>query len=542
MVGVEDIIIDTDMSIDVDDVGMLCAAHALQDLGEARILAVLHDTAATYGVGAISVINRYYGRDGIPVGAYKGVIGAPGPRSSRPAFVNGGKGQYLEALVEQFGSAIRNITEAPEAVPIFRRALEAAADHSVTIVAVGFLTNVLDLLLDPGHAPTRFPGAKLIQRKVKRMVVMGGVRECPEGAGCPVAEWNLAGCGGSANTWEWKRGGCGDYDLLGSVTNRTIDLWPRSVPIVWTSWESGTPVMTGQSFFDSPQHAAGPCGIAYEVFCSIMNRNEPWHPWCTVHNRAGGRKAYARSSYDPLSVVYAVRGNSESFYTEERGFNYVNPSTGVNRWVAAANGPHTYLVNTAEPLDIAAHINEVLALRPAHENVQPPLNPPFPPPPPPPPSPLPPPLPPSVPWPQAPSPPDLPPPFPPLPRPPLPSPPPPSPLSPEPLLPPPPTLPPPFSLASITIPTSDNSLLLIGSGAGMVLVGSYLVFWKGKQPARRRQHQRVTNSERELETGRKKKSSRRAKKPVADEDDDEDQLINDEFAAPPPTKQKGPRL
>ena len=76
----------------------------------------------------------------------------------------------------------------------------------------------------------------------------------------------------------------------------------------------------------------------------------------------------------------------------------------------------------------------------------------------------------------------------------------------------------------------------------MVLVGSYLVFWKGKQPARRRQHQRVTNSERELETGRKKKSSRRAKKPVADEDDDEDQLINDEFAAPPPTKQKGPRL
>ena len=40
--GVQDLIIDTDMSIDVDDVGMLCAAHALVDLGEARILAVLH--------------------------------------------------------------------------------------------------------------------------------------------------------------------------------------------------------------------------------------------------------------------------------------------------------------------------------------------------------------------------------------------------------------------------------------------------------------------------------------------------------------------
>ena len=39
------IIIDTDMSIDTDDVGALCVAHALHDLGEASILAVTHDTA-----------------------------------------------------------------------------------------------------------------------------------------------------------------------------------------------------------------------------------------------------------------------------------------------------------------------------------------------------------------------------------------------------------------------------------------------------------------------------------------------------------------
>ena len=51
--GVQDLIIDTDMSIDVDDVGMLCAAHALVDLGEARILSVLHDSHAVYGIGTI---------------------------------------------------------------------------------------------------------------------------------------------------------------------------------------------------------------------------------------------------------------------------------------------------------------------------------------------------------------------------------------------------------------------------------------------------------------------------------------------------------
>ena len=54
------LIIDTDMSIDVDDVGALCVAHALQDLGEAQILAVTHNTGLDQGVGAISVITNYY--------------------------------------------------------------------------------------------------------------------------------------------------------------------------------------------------------------------------------------------------------------------------------------------------------------------------------------------------------------------------------------------------------------------------------------------------------------------------------------------------
>ena len=56
------LIIDTDMGVDVDDAGMLCAAHALQDNGEATILAVVHDLNIDTGVGAISAINNYYVR------------------------------------------------------------------------------------------------------------------------------------------------------------------------------------------------------------------------------------------------------------------------------------------------------------------------------------------------------------------------------------------------------------------------------------------------------------------------------------------------
>ena len=66
------LIIDTDMGYDVDDVGAVCIANMLQDRGEAKILAIVHNTGFDLGVGAISSINHYYGHDDIPIGAYKG--------------------------------------------------------------------------------------------------------------------------------------------------------------------------------------------------------------------------------------------------------------------------------------------------------------------------------------------------------------------------------------------------------------------------------------------------------------------------------------
>ena len=84
-----DLLIDTDLGTDVDDVGMLCAAHALADLGEARILAVTHGTNLDSAVGAISAINHYYNRDDIAIGAYHGPIGSGG---GQPGWTREGRG------------------------------------------------------------------------------------------------------------------------------------------------------------------------------------------------------------------------------------------------------------------------------------------------------------------------------------------------------------------------------------------------------------------------------------------------------------------
>ena len=120
-----DIIVDTDLSIDVDDVGAMCVAHALVDRGEARLLAVIHDTALPEGVGAVSVINEYYGRQ-IPLGAYRGRVGAPGSDLAQPGWTNQGRGRYVDSLLSEFASPVRHASEVADAVTVYREALNRA--------------------------------------------------------------------------------------------------------------------------------------------------------------------------------------------------------------------------------------------------------------------------------------------------------------------------------------------------------------------------------------------------------------------------------
>src|SRR5207249_1436505 len=92
--GPVDVIFDTDMALDVDDVGALALLHALSDRKECRILAVgVSESARAYdGLWAAAmadVIDTYYGRPEIPVGVYRG------PHQNLPE-----KGRYAEKTVK----------------------------------------------------------------------------------------------------------------------------------------------------------------------------------------------------------------------------------------------------------------------------------------------------------------------------------------------------------------------------------------------------------------------------------------------------------
>ena len=56
------LIVDTDLGFDVDDVGAIAVANNLADEGYCDILAIVHNTGFYEGIGGVSVLNNWWVR------------------------------------------------------------------------------------------------------------------------------------------------------------------------------------------------------------------------------------------------------------------------------------------------------------------------------------------------------------------------------------------------------------------------------------------------------------------------------------------------
>lgn len=237
------VIYETDMCLDVDDVGALAMLNALADKGEVEILAVCFNEVHDSGAATIDAINTWYGRGSIPIGVYKGKLDSPD-----------GSG-YLSHVAE-FAHELTNET-APDALDVYLKVLRKQPDRSVTIISVGFLNNIYDLLrADPG----------LIDRKVVELVVMGGLNG---------DDFNLVRHG------------------LVEKTQFVIQTWPT--PLIVSDFGGGT--LTGARLSTAP--AANPVREAY-------------YRWF-------GDRYDGRCSWDQVAALYGVRGFGGCFYEISEG-------------------------------------------------------------------------------------------------------------------------------------------------------------------------------------------------------------------------------
>lgn len=294
------IILDTDIGTDIDDAGALAVLHALASRSEARILAVMSANSNFWSAPAIDVINTYYGRPDIPVGASR-----TGPCDEL----------WYHDSVPAFPHDLTASSEAPEAVDLYRKILANEPDRSVTIVTIGWLTNLGDLLDSRPDTHSPLPGRELVAAKVTELVTMGGI--WPNNAG--EGEYNFK------------------MDL--PAARKVVQEWPG--PIMFTGL--GINVMTGSRLMAvAPER--NPVRAFYGNFLQT-------------------NKVAERSSWDLIAVLYAVRGLSGYFTADSKGQCVVRGKG--TAWEPGENHKnHAYLIYKMAPPDLASEIEDLMLMPP----------------------------------------------------------------------------------------------------------------------------------------------------------------------------------
>ncbi|KAI1465458.1 nucleoside hydrolase [Daldinia caldariorum] len=283
------VIIDTDLFSDVDDAGALAVANVLHNYGLADLRGVAVNTCSRYGALAASAINTYFGNGDIPVAALR-------PLTNDTFFDSRDfvLGEYTSKVARNWPRSLNDSSATPTPVELYRRTLSAAEDHSITLISIGFLTNIAELMSSPPDTIASSTGASLVSTKVKELVVMGG--RYPSGK-----EFNFAGDDPSA-------------------TYSVVNTWPRDVPVTYSGFELGADIFSGEKLADYAPPGS-PVLAAYQ-----------WYV---------GRCRTARESWDPVTTLYGILGLDGSpelgieplfEYANELGYNEVS-ADGSNSWV-----------------------------------------------------------------------------------------------------------------------------------------------------------------------------------------------------------------
>ena len=161
------LILDTDLGPDYDDVGAMALMHALADSGQVNILAVVSSNKDEHVVPCIEVLNTYFNRPDIPVGAPKSEGGV--------SLTTWHKTKWTEELPARYPHKTAKTSDASDAVKVYRRILSTQPDSSVVVCTIGFFTNLKNLLLSGGDEYSPLSGCDLVAKKVKRVVSMAGL-------------------------------------------------------------------------------------------------------------------------------------------------------------------------------------------------------------------------------------------------------------------------------------------------------------------------------------------------------------------------------
>jgi inosine-uridine nucleoside N-ribohydrolase len=198
---------------------------------------------------------------------------------------------------------------------LYRKILSKQPKHSVTIVTIGFLTNLGGLLKSKADKYSSLDGKKLVAEKVKQLVCMAG--KFPEGY-----EFNV------------------DKDIPASQFVFTN--WPTT--ILFSGFEIGEKIKAGLPLINNSAIQNSPVKDVFRI-CIPMAKED-----------SAGRK-----SWDETAVMIAVKGFAP-YYNLHYGHIQV-ANDGKNTWIDAVK-TQAYLVEAKPSSEVESYVNNAMMHQP----------------------------------------------------------------------------------------------------------------------------------------------------------------------------------
>ncbi|MCD8295313.1 MAG: nucleoside hydrolase [Clostridia bacterium] len=299
-----DLIFETDMGNDIDDALALDMIFKYQDAGLVNLLGIGINKESNddrmWPAEFADIMCTWYGYPDTPIGLLRhGAYCDDGSNYTRDvALMTDANGNPL------FARTVKDYEALPEVPALYRRILAARPDSSVTMVSVGFSTNIAALLDTPGDEVSPLTGRELVARKVKLLSVMGG---------------------------KIIDGSYHEYNIVRDIpaAQKVFSEWPS--PIVVSPFEVGTAILyPGSAVETGFDWAEGP------------------HPAVEAY-RHYHEMPYDRPSWDMTSVLCAVEG--PSYFTVSPAGNIEIDDEGGMTFTEDENGSRFYLSVTGEQAD-----------------------------------------------------------------------------------------------------------------------------------------------------------------------------------------------
>ena len=282
------VIFDTDMGNDVDDALALAMLHAFISRGEVKLLAVTVSKDNPWAAAYVRLVNEYYGRGTIPVG-----------------IVHDGKtpedGLYVRQVCELHGRR-PNKAIVPDAVGLLRKTLAGDKDGSVTLIQVGFSTNLARLIESGPDRYSNLTGMELVKRKVRLLTVMAG------------------------NFADSRRP---EYNVMTDrpAASKLFATWPTDIFI--SGFEVGSAILFPASSIENDFAKGNPVAEAYRLYAKMP---------------------YDRPSWDLTTVLYDLRPDRGYFDLSPPGEVVVSPD-GSTHFQPGAQGKRYFL--RVNPVQVA---------------------------------------------------------------------------------------------------------------------------------------------------------------------------------------------